>query len=556
MKTYNRIELESRESSQTNAKFYLILLTVFFTLSSIGIFNHEMWRDELEAWLIANNSYSLPELSNNLRYTGHPILWYACLYLITRFTDSVWAMQLFHIIIALSFVGLFLFYAPFSKLQKFLFCFGYFTLYEYTIISRNYGLGVLFLFAFCACYRYRARNYLPLAIILFLLSYTNAYCAIVGFALALTLIVDAYFNREQRRRLYRQRWTIVTSITIYAIGLITSLLQMIPPASADYRGDLIDLADKTLLYTTAEDINSPFFYLRKLAQSSATIWKAYVAIPDWSTWHFHSSNIFDLFTDSMAKVLGNITIYNGFNTLELLIYPLCIIIFTIVAISLFKKAIVLFFYLISNCALIGFYFFVRIPNTRHTGYLFIVFLVSLWLSNNYKDSSFLAKFQPRFFNKFIPKKSSILTFFLCLHLVGGVYAYSRDIVQPFSASKAAVEYIKENNYDRLPIVGTYYVKVAPFAALLNKQIYYPESEEFGTYTVWTAQRRKNNLNITQQAILEQTANLLNDENPEILLVLTEKLVDKIPALKIQPLNRFELSIIKGEVYYLYLVTKN
>ena len=557
MKLRDRPRLESRSKSKTNIKFFLILLIIFCILSVIGIFHHEMWRDELEAWLIANNSDSIPELLNNLRYTGHPVLWYICLYFITRFTDNVLAMQIFHLIIATGFVSLFLFYSPFNKVQKLLFCFGYFILYEYTIISRNYGLGVLFLFAFCIFYRYRDRSYLPLAFILFLLSHTNAYTLIISFTLALTLVIDAYFNREQRRQLYRQRWTVIASIIIYLLGLITSIIQTIPPSDAGYHGDLIGVGgENALLYTTEEEINSPFFYFRKFAQSFASIWKAYVAIPDLSVLHSHNSNIFYMLSSKTADNLENAIVLKEFNLLNIIVYPLSIAILIIVAIALSRQPTILFFYLITNCALIFFYYFVRIPTTRHAGNLFIVFIVCLWLSTYYKQDRLPIKLKPKFLALIVSRKYTILTLFLCLHLIGGVHAYTKDILEPFSASKAAVEYIKRNNYDRLPIAGSDYVKIAPFSALLNKKIYYPEREEFGTYTVWTGEGKTNKTNITHQEILKQVTNLINNENPQILLILNEKLTSTIPIVNIKSLTQFESSIAKGETYYLYLVTKN
>lgn len=556
MKLRDRPKLESRPQSKTDIKFLLILLIVFCILSLIGIFHHEMWRDELEAWLIANNSDSIPELLNNLRYTGHPALWYICLYFITRFTDNVLAMQIFHLIIAIGFVSLFLFYSPFNKIQKLLFCFGYFILYEYTIISRNYGLGVLFLFAFCILYRYRDRSYLPLAFILVLLSHTNAYTLIISFTLALTLVIDAYFDREQRRQIYRKRWTVTASIVIYLLGLITSIIQTIPPSDAGYHGDLIGVMKEKTLYTTGEEINSTFFYVRKFAQSFATIWKAYVAIPDLSVFHFHNSNIFYMLSKGTADILGNTIVLKEFNLLNLIIYPLSILIFTIIAIALSRQPTILVFYLITNCALISFYYLVRIPNTRHAGHLFLVFIVSLWLSSNYRQDRLPNKLKPKIYNKIVSRKYFILTLFLCLHLIGGVHAYTKDILEPFSGSKAAVEYIKKHHYDRLPIVGSPYVKAAPFSALLNKKIYYPERAGFGTYTVWTDEQKKNSTNITHQEILEQVVNLINNDRPKILLILNEKLTSSISTAKIEPLTQFESSIAKGETYYLYLVTKN
>ena len=52
-----------------------------------------MWFDELQAWNIARASHSLGDLYTNLRYEGHPILWYLPLYALTRFTGNPHSMQ-------------------------------------------------------------------------------------------------------------------------------------------------------------------------------------------------------------------------------------------------------------------------------------------------------------------------------------------------------------------------------------------------------------------------------------------------------------------------------
>jgi hypothetical protein len=36
--------------------------------------HHEMWRNELQAWLLARDSDSLAELWRNTRYEEHPLL--------------------------------------------------------------------------------------------------------------------------------------------------------------------------------------------------------------------------------------------------------------------------------------------------------------------------------------------------------------------------------------------------------------------------------------------------------------------------------------------------
>lgn len=137
------------------------LILVFFILSFIGILNHELWRDETQAWLIARDSSSLTDLYENLKYEGHPGLWHLCLFLITKITRNPFAMQFFHILISTAIVYIFAKKSPFNLVQKTLFTFSYFSLFEYNLISRNYSLGILVVFLVCYLFTRRNINYIP-----------------------------------------------------------------------------------------------------------------------------------------------------------------------------------------------------------------------------------------------------------------------------------------------------------------------------------------------------------------------------------------------------------
>ena len=185
MKVNNVFDFKLKKIKQIN--YDLLLFILFFVLCAMGILKHEMWRDELEAWLIAKDSISISELLRNIKYTGHPALWYLCLHLLSKITSDPIIMQLFHLVIAAGVIFVFLHYSTFNELQKTVFCFGYFPLYEYGVISRNYSLGVLFIFTFCALYCRKNKSYLFLAIALALMSHTNVYSLIIVLGLFLQL---------------------------------------------------------------------------------------------------------------------------------------------------------------------------------------------------------------------------------------------------------------------------------------------------------------------------------------------------------------------------------
>lgn len=552
METNNTSRFGLKKIAEDYRNYYLLLLLIFIILGAIGITYHEMWRDELEAWLIARDSNSIFALLENIKYTGHPPLWYFCLYIITRFIQSPWAMQLFHLLVAVTFVYIFIWYSPFTKLQKTLFCFGYYSLYEYSLISRNYGLGVVFVFAFCALFPSRYQNYLLLAIILSLLSQVNAYSLIISFALLLTLILDALVNSDNSKNLYSKRWSIAASLIIYGINLIVVVSQILPPSDAIYKGDLLSVYEGDTIDIQTEDLSSIIFHLKRLGRAITSIWYGYVPVPNFLEFHFHNTNILYLFAEQNPT--SDTAVYLVY-LIYIFIFLFSLIILGIGAIIFYRQPIILFFYTIANFTIIGFIYLVRIYGVRHTGYLFIVGTICFWLSTNYPKSNWLSNLDNQFFNRIIKHKSQLLTILLCVHVVAGVYAYGRDILDPFSASEAATKYIKNHQYEKLTIVGSEENKVAPFSAFLNKKIYYPESEDFGSFAAWTANKNKQNKNITQQEILEQIDDLLDKENEEILLISDKELKSNIPEITIKKSKKFESSIIIDEIYYLYLITK-
>ena len=79
-------------------KYYALgLAFLFLGVSAFTASHHEMWRDEIQAWLIARDSGSIFELFAHLKYEGHPGLWHLFLMPLTRITHSPVIMQVFHL---------------------------------------------------------------------------------------------------------------------------------------------------------------------------------------------------------------------------------------------------------------------------------------------------------------------------------------------------------------------------------------------------------------------------------------------------------------------------
>ena len=190
--------MKRHSAQKTDTRYAIGLTTGFLILGGFTAFNHEMWRDEIQAWLLARDSASFFELFAHLKYEGHPGLWHLCLMPLSRITASPVIMQVFHLFIAGVTVYLFARYAPFNWLQKFLFCFGYFVLYEYAVIARNYALGLLLLILFCVLFRERYKRPLWIGGILFLLAHTSVHALIVTIAISFALFCEYFLMKIAR----------------------------------------------------------------------------------------------------------------------------------------------------------------------------------------------------------------------------------------------------------------------------------------------------------------------------------------------------------------------
>ena len=123
----------------------ILAFVVMAIIGGVSITAHTMWFDELQAWNIARASHSVADVFTNLRYEGHPALWDLVLFPITRFTGDPRAMQVLEWLVLCATYAVVLFRAPFAIGLRIAMVAGYFVTFEYGVISRSYGLGMLLL---------------------------------------------------------------------------------------------------------------------------------------------------------------------------------------------------------------------------------------------------------------------------------------------------------------------------------------------------------------------------------------------------------------------------
>ncbi len=211
-------------------KYWLefLALVLYAVLIFIGIFHHEVWRDEAQAWLIARDLNPL-QILNQMHYEGSPALWHLFNYPLAHFGLPIFSMQLLNGLFSLVAAGLILFFSPWPRPLKLAVIFSYYFIYEYPVIARSYMLAVLILFSLAAMYKKRFDRPFLYAIFIFLLSNT-----IVHFYLP-AIVLGAWFIYDLRLRKIEMKKIVAISLLLGA-GYLISLYQLFPAGDNFYAG--------------------------------------------------------------------------------------------------------------------------------------------------------------------------------------------------------------------------------------------------------------------------------------------------------------------------------
>ena len=503
--------LQQYINSYDERGFTRLATLLYFCLLTVNVLTHEMWRDEMRAWILSRASISLPNLFYNLRYEGHPPLWFVALYLLSRITQYPGAMQFLHLMIATGATYIFLRFSPFTRAQKLLFIFGYFPLYEYATISRNYATGILLIFLFCALFRPGInKNYLAISVTLFLLSQTSAYGFIIAVCMTCMLGFEVLSDRELRFAAAYQKRIMFLCVCLILAGLLISAIVMIPSSDSPYLGWVKK------------------FDTRHFQETLISVWQAFVPIPRLGKYCFWNTNVLP------GRTLPTL----------LSVVLLCFLLLLFV-----RKRIILFTLSLCLAGIFGFRFFVYPGFIRHYGHLFIIFIVCLWLEKYYLDDmrlgagrlSIMADVCARY-------KKPILNILLGVHCVVGLYASGMDWFCPFSQAESTAAYIATSELAELPISGDIDYCAENVAGYLNRPVYYPRSNRFGAFVIFDKVLLEN---VGEGELIEKTQRLARENKSNVLLVLSHSLEEHYDS--ITKIKEFSNSIVRNENFYLYLL---
>jgi hypothetical protein len=473
--------------------------------------HHEPWGDELHSWNLAKGSNTFWDLIQNRKYEGHPPVWYIILWLISRFTHNPLYMQLVHVVIAISAVYLLLFYSPFSTIVKVLIPFGYYFIFEYAILSRNYVPGILAGFLICITLTKQLRFKVPLYYaLLMVMSYTHLLAALLAGSLHVYFLMTIMESKKRRE--------LIIHLFLGVIVFLPAIYFVKPPSNSDLAlGSWIDSWSADRL---AIAVQSPL--------------RAFVPMPAWWKYHFWNQH-FLLELHAQYKVLKFVSPLLSLGLLLLGTYIL----------KSERKSLVLFIINVLITFIIGNIY--PLITQRYVGFIFVGFIMACWLHLNYKPM--------------VKSKQTIIIILLAIQIISGVFVVAKDIRLPFSN-----DYRIKKLLNKVPpgqkVVTDYWALIGA-NAYMDKAYYCVDLEKEYTFIQWGTDmvnmRKKpyryytgvHNLFLKQQGL--QALYLISNSSPEVLLNIDKKLFAEYNVAIIGQQND---AIEKWSNLYLYRISEH
>lgn len=158
------------------AKVSAAVIWFCFTAFSLYIAPfHEIWADEVQAFLIARDASFSEILTVIPHQEGQPVLWHLLLKLLIAIFGEELNITYVSIAVMSITVGIFLFCCRVPLIYKILLPFGHYFLYQYNIISRNYCLAYLAMVLLAVLYEKRHRYIWRYALSLLLFAESAAF---------------------------------------------------------------------------------------------------------------------------------------------------------------------------------------------------------------------------------------------------------------------------------------------------------------------------------------------------------------------------------------------
>jgi hypothetical protein len=432
------------EDNSRDGAFEWSLFVLFALLLAMVAFRHQLWNDEMQAWLIARDNHSLFDLFHALRYEGHPAFWYLVLYIPAHMSWNPVSMEVINYLFAVAEAWLVLSARRLHWPLRVLIVFSFYVFSYYGGLARSYMLTMLLLTAATRCLL-GERQHRKLAILLLALA-MNTHILAVPVAGAIALWAFCFAKLDSWKKSGR-----IFLDSEFRIALVVLLAS---------------LATAYLTVRMPADINVPIWpegrhsMAFNILQSEERAWKAFLpARPE----------------SMPASVRGWL---DPDNHLSLPAIGLSLILMILIAGALRTSQARTFFLTAATLLLIAMGITVKDPDLRHLGMLFTVFVLALMI-DAYTVSGKAGRLR-------LPQTlaSVVVLAILAFQTLTGIYYTTSILTHPKYAAGDVASWLKQQGLDRNPLVFGGHWTTPVIGYVERPSTYVVSCKCFGSYVVF------------------------------------------------------------------------
>ena len=487
----------------------------FLVLYWCDIARHQLWFDELNAWSITAASPNLATLARYVHYEGHPWLWYFVLWLPSRISTAPVAMKWVEVWIGTAIYLVIGLKSPFTRLEKVLIFLNYFVVFEYTVMSRMYGIMLLMVVLYAWRRVEKPNGVIGIAVLLGVMASTDMTGVLLSGALLLEYVYACWHDREPGAAGDATTRRQAAAALVYCGLLACSILSLLPAKDISWQST-------GRLFSEAAH---PAHLARCIVNvTAAPWWPINVEFPKrfWET---------DMRLQRKLEFLM---------PLVLLVYWHC-----------FRRRRNLLL-LMALTVSFGIFFAdaVYIGRVRHWGITEISFLVALWLMRAEQNQQAGSGRKPR-----LPWSAYPL---LALGVVAGLVAVSSSWAHPFSQSAKAAQWLRDHHLADGAVVGEPDVSFSSVAEQLQRPVYFLECACVDRFKLFSNDR----LSYPIKELPDRLALAVNNLHTNQLIFFRWRKLepDEVEELRKRSLSVTLLTVIDGadswlENYHIYRISR-
>lgn len=220
---------------------YLFIIVAFIAISLQVIPYHEFWADEVQAFLIARDADWSEILTKTPYREGQPVLWHIVLKICVSLFGAEINISYISVAVMSLAITLIVFKYDIPLIYKILIPFGYYFMYQYNIVARNYCLAYLGLVLIGLSYKNRHQKLWPYILSLAFLAETTSLCVPIVAILSCFYLYEICFQyrADYKKYIFPLSFLILVGLSI--------LWQILPINSNSYNLRNLDLQPEDFL---------------------------------------------------------------------------------------------------------------------------------------------------------------------------------------------------------------------------------------------------------------------------------------------------------------------